>query len=136
VWSYPDPDEEEGGGGGNGSGNNENGNDAEAGGGAEEEEDATLALTLNDRVRFRVRSLEFTQVGGHGEGSVVRSLSVKGRRNKERARGAGRYCCGSRRASVWVYRSDGIPLLCRPAFLRRVFLSFGFGSPAQGGVAS
>lgn len=50
LWSYPDPDEAEG----------EEGEGEGEGSGAE---DSSFALALNDEVRFRVRTLEFTQVG-------------------------------------------------------------------------
>lgn len=48
VWSYPDPDDEKGEDEGDGSGG----------------EDVAFTLALNDDVRFRVRTLEFTEVRG------------------------------------------------------------------------
>lgn len=55
MWSYPDPDAEDG----------EDGERGKGGGEGEgsEAEDTTFSLALHDEVRFRVRTLEFTQVG-------------------------------------------------------------------------
>lgn len=54
IWSYPDPegDGEEG----------ENGGGKGEGGEGSGAEDAAFALALNDEVRFRVRTVDFTQV--------------------------------------------------------------------------
>ena len=56
MWSYPDPDAEDG----------EDGKGAAGANGENEgeEEEGSFSLTLHDEVRFRVRTLEFTQVGG------------------------------------------------------------------------
>ncbi|CAN0499826.1 unnamed protein product, partial [Ectocarpus sp. 8 AP-2014] len=51
MWSYPDPDAEDGEGGG-----------SKGGEGSGAENDDSFSLTLHDEVRFRVRTLEFTQV--------------------------------------------------------------------------
>ncbi|CAM9478944.1 unnamed protein product [Scytosiphon promiscuus] len=60
IWSYPDPDAEEGAEKGEGGGS-----------GAEDgEEDASFALALHDEVRFRVRTLEFTQVTSTATGRL------------------------------------------------------------------
>lgn len=56
VWSYPDPDAEEGEGDGEGGG-------SKGGEGSGTENDDSFSLALHDEVRFRVRTLEFTQVG-------------------------------------------------------------------------
>lgn len=50
LWSYPDPDEQEG-----------EGGKGEGGGEGSGAEDSSFALSLHDEVRFRVRTLEFTQ---------------------------------------------------------------------------
>lgn len=59
LWSYPDPDAEEG-----EEGKGKGGADGGNGGGADEAEEGSFSLALHDEVRFRVRTLEFTQVGG------------------------------------------------------------------------
>ena len=59
VWSYPDPDAEEG-----EEGKGKGGADGGNGEGADEAEEGSFSLALHDEVRFRVRTLEFTQVGG------------------------------------------------------------------------
>eukprot|EP00903_Cladosiphon_okamuranus_P019376 g17816.t1 len=63
VWSYPDPDAEE-----DEEGKGEGGENG--GGAAEEDEEATFTLTLHDEVRFRVRTLEFTQVTSTAAGRL------------------------------------------------------------------
>lgn len=70
VWSYdPDANDEEGGGGegeeeGMGKmGEREDGEGAEDG--EDGEGDAAFTLAVHDQVRFRVRTLEFTQVREH-----------------------------------------------------------------------
>jgi len=56
VWSYPDPDDEK----------REGMSDS---GGGSEADEAAFSLTMNDEVRFRVRTLEFTEVR---HGAVMR----------------------------------------------------------------
>ncbi|CAM9360398.1 unnamed protein product [Ascophyllum nodosum] len=61
MWSCPDPDE--------GNKEEKEGGVSEAGEGSEAE-DATFSLALHDEVRFRVRTLEFTQVTSTASGSL------------------------------------------------------------------
>eukprot|EP00752_Nemacystus_decipiens_P003713 g3422.t1 len=63
VWSYPDPDADEG-----EEGKGAGGADHESGG--EEEEEGSFSLALHDEVRFRVRTLEFTQVTSTAAGRL------------------------------------------------------------------
>ncbi|CAN0120133.1 unnamed protein product [Pylaiella littoralis] len=59
LWSYPDPDEQEG-----------EGGKGEGGGEGSGAEDSSFALSLHDEVRFRVRTLEFTQVTSTATGRL------------------------------------------------------------------
>ncbi|CAM9555132.1 unnamed protein product [Ectocarpus fasciculatus] len=61
MWSYPDPDAEDGEGEGGG---------GKGGEGSGAENDDSFSLALHDEVRFRVRTLEFTQVTSTATGSL------------------------------------------------------------------
>lgn len=51
MWSYPDPDDEK-----------REGMSDSGGGEGSEADEASFSLAMNDEVRFRVRTLEFTEV--------------------------------------------------------------------------
>ncbi|CAM9208006.1 unnamed protein product [Ectocarpus sp. 12 AP-2014] len=81
LWSYPDPDAEDGEGDGEGGG-------SKGGEGSGAENDDSFSLTLHDEVRFRVRTLEFTQVTSTATGSL-QATTVSTARGAAGASGGG-----------------------------------------------
>lgn len=71
MWSYPDPDDEK----------KEGMSDP---GGGSEADEAAFSLAMNDEVRFRVRTLEFTEVRLKGPAGRVLGGCPHGQRAFQR----------------------------------------------------